>query len=45
MTNIEELKVFANEISGKFFFDYKIYKSKSSGDGFVVKIKDFKIND
>jgi len=33
------------EAKKKFFFDYKIYKSKSSGDGFVVKIKDFKIND
>ena len=29
----------------KFFFDYKIYESKSSGGGFVVKIKGFKIND
>ena len=28
-----------------FFFDYKIYKSKSSDGGFVIKIKDFKIND
>ena len=28
-----------------FFFDYKIYESISSGGGFVVKIKDFKIND
>jgi len=28
-----------------FFFEYKIYKSKSSGGGFVVNIKDFKIND
>ena len=26
-------------------FDYTIYKSKSSGEGFVVEIKDFKIND
>ena len=33
------------EAKKKFFFDYKIYKSKSSGDGFVVEIKDFKIND
>ena len=27
MTNIEELKVFANEISGKFFFDYDLKKT------------------
>ena len=33
------------EAKKKFFFDYKIYKSKSYGGGFVVKIKDFKIND
>ena len=33
------------EAKKKFFFDYKIYESKSSGEGFVVKIKDFKIND
>ena len=33
------------EAKKKFFFDYKIYKSKSSGGGFVVEIKDFKIND
>ena len=33
------------ESKKKFFFDYKIYESKSSGGGFVVKIKDFKIND
>ena len=33
------------EAKKKFFFDYKIYESKSSGGGFVVKIKDFKIND
>ena len=28
------------EAKKKFFFDYKIYESKSSGGGFVVKIKD-----
>ena len=33
------------EAKKKFFFDYKIYKSKSSGGGFVIEIKDFKIND
>ena len=33
------------EAKKKFFFDYKIYESKSYGGGFVVKIKDFKIND
>ena len=33
------------EAKKKFFFDYKIYESKSSGGGFVVKIKDLKIND
>ena len=33
------------EAQKKFFFDYKIYNSKSSGDGFVIKIKDFRIND
>jgi len=33
------------EAKKKFFFDYKIYESKSSGGGFVVKIKHFKIND
>ena len=33
------------ESKKKFFFDYKIYESKSSGGGFVVKIKDFKMND
>ena len=33
------------EAKKNFFFDYKIYESKSSGGGFVVKIKDFKIND
>ena len=33
------------EAKKKFFFDYKIYESKSSGGGFVVKIKDFRIND
>ena len=33
------------EARKKFFFDYKIYESKSSGGGFVVKIKDFKTND
>ena len=27
MTNIEELKVFANGISGKFFFDYDLKKT------------------
>ena len=29
----------------KFYFDNKVYKSKSSGGGFVVRIKDFKRND
>ena len=38
--NIEILEAKKN-----FFFDYKIYESKSSGSGFVVKIKNFKIND
>ncbi len=38
--NIEILKAKKN-----FFFDYKIYESKSYGGGFVIKIKDFKIND
>ena len=33
------------EAKKNFFFDYKIYESKSSGGGFVVKIKVFKIND
>ena len=33
------------EAKKKFIFDYKIYESKSSGGGFVVKIKDFRIND
>ena len=33
------------EAKKKFFFDYKIYESKSYGGGFVVKIKNFKIND
>ena len=33
------------EAKKKFFFNYRIYESKSSGGGFVVKIKDFKIND
>ena len=27
MTNIEELKVFANEINGKFLFDYDLKKT------------------
>ena len=27
MTNIEALKVFANEIGGKFFFDYDLKKT------------------
>ena len=30
------------EAKKKFNFDYKTYKSKSSGGGFVVRIKDFK---
>ena len=34
-----------SEAKKKFFFDYRIYESKSSGGGFVVEIKDFKIND
>ena len=29
----------------KFIFDYKIHESKSFGGGFVLEIKDFKIND
>jgi len=33
------------EAKKKFFFDYKIYESKSSGDGFVVEVRNFKIND
>ena len=33
------------EAKKKFFFNYKIYESKSSGGGFTVKIKGFKIND
>ena len=33
------------EAKKKFFFNYKIYESKSSGGGFIVMIKDFKIND
>ena len=33
------------EAKKKFNFDCKTYKSKSSGGGFVVKIKDFKRND
>ena len=33
------------EAKKNFFFDYNVYKSKSSGNGFVVEIKDFKIND
>ena len=38
--NIEILEAKKN-----FFFDYKIYESKSCGGGFVVKINGFKIND
>ena len=33
------------EAKKNFFFNYKIYESKSSGGGFLVEIKDFKIND
>jgi len=33
------------EAKKKFFFDYKIYKSKSTGAGFVVIVKNFKKND
>ena len=33
------------EAKKNFFFDYRIYESKSSGGGFIVEIKDFKIND
>ena len=32
------------EAKKKFFFNYKIYESISSGGGFLVEIKDFKIN-
>ena len=30
-----------NEAKKKFFFDYKIFESKSSGEGFIVKINNF----
>jgi len=33
------------EAKKNFFFNYKVYRSKSSGSGFVVEIKDFTIND
>ena len=33
------------EAKKNFYFNYKIYESKSSGGGFLVEIKDFKIND
>ena len=33
------------EAKKKFFFDYKIYESKSSGGGFVIEINKFKIHD
>ena len=33
------------EAKKNFFFDYRVHKSKSSGNGFVVEIKNFKIND
>ena len=33
------------EAKKKFFFDHNIYKSKSTGAGFVIEVKDFKIND
>jgi len=31
-----------NEAKKKFFFNYNLYKTKTSGDGFVVKIKNIK---
>ena len=33
------------EAKKNFFFNYKVYESKSFGGGFVVEIKDLKIND
>ena len=38
--NIEILEAKKN-----FFFNHKVHESKSSGNGFVVEIKDIKIND
>jgi len=31
-----------HEAKNKFFFDYKVFESKSSGGGFILKINDFK---
>ena len=33
------------EAKKNFFFDYRVHRSKSSGNGFVVEIINFKIND